>query len=81
MLAPYAARLILFGSRARGDAHGTSDIDIAVAAKVPIPRHVLATARECLEIRNTVSRRPGGAGTRRSGPGGGDRPGRDPWDA
>ena len=48
-LTPFAARLILFGSRARGDAHPGSDIDIAVAAGQPLPREVLAAARECLE--------------------------------
>ena len=49
LLTPLGARLILFGSRARGDAHPGSDIDIAVAAGQPLPREVLAAARECLE--------------------------------
>ena len=49
LLTPLGARLILFGSRARGDACPGSDIDIAVAAGQPLPREVLAAARECLE--------------------------------
>lgn len=48
MLAPCASHLILFGSRARGDAHANSDIDIAIAAKLPVPPDVLANARVCL---------------------------------
>jgi len=42
-------RLLLFGSRARGDARPASDIDLAVHATDPIPAHWLASARESLE--------------------------------
>lgn len=42
-------RLLLFGSRARGDARPASDIDLAVRAAGPIPAHWLASARESLE--------------------------------
>lgn len=42
-------RLILFGSRARGNPRATSDIDLAVRGRRPIPAHLLATARQALE--------------------------------
>lgn len=42
-------RLILFGSRARGNPHPASDIDLAVVAPRPIPGYLLATARQALE--------------------------------
>jgi predicted nucleotidyltransferase len=44
-----AATLKLFGSRARGDARRTSDIDIALVSAKPIPAAELATLREALE--------------------------------
>jgi uncharacterized protein len=44
-----SAELILFGSRARGDARPTSDIDIALRAPHPIPPHLLAIARQLLD--------------------------------
>ncbi|MFN3884527.1 MAG: nucleotidyltransferase family protein, partial [Rhodocyclaceae bacterium] len=43
------ARLVLFGSRARGDARAASDIDLAVVAEHPISSTVLADLREALE--------------------------------
>ncbi len=43
------ARLRLFGSRARGDARHTSDIDLAVQAGARIPAAELAALREALE--------------------------------
>jgi uncharacterized protein len=44
-----SAELILFGSRARGDARPTSDIDIALRAPQPIPPDLLSIARQSLE--------------------------------
>lgn len=43
------ARLLLFGSRARGDARRTSDIDLALSAAEPIPAEEMARLREALE--------------------------------
>jgi hypothetical protein len=42
-------RVFLFGSRARGDARATSDIDVALLSARPIPRGTLAAIREALE--------------------------------
>ena len=39
----------LFGSRARGDAHTWSDIDVAVQADPALPAGVLAALREALD--------------------------------
>lgn len=47
-----SAELILFGSRARGDARPTSDIDIALRAPQPIAPDLLAVARQSLEDSN-----------------------------
>lgn len=41
--------MILFGSRARGDARRTSDIDLALRASQAIPAHWLAEAREAID--------------------------------
>jgi predicted nucleotidyltransferase len=53
LLAPaarrYGARLLLFGSRARGDAGPKSDVDLALRAPRPLPADVLADSREALE--------------------------------
>ncbi|TCS95191.1 hypothetical protein EDC36_11627 [Tepidimonas ignava] len=53
ILAPLAQRhqaiVYLFGSRARGDARRTSDIDLAVRAAMPIPADTLAEAKQALE--------------------------------
>ncbi len=43
------ADLILFGSRARGQAHRWSDIDVAVQPRRPLPPGLLAEARAALE--------------------------------
>ena len=43
------AKLRLFGSRARGDARRTSDIDLACNAERPISPAELSVAREALE--------------------------------
>ena len=43
------ARVFLFGSRARGAATRTSDIDIALVAEVPLANDTLAKIREALE--------------------------------
>lgn len=44
-----AADLILFGSRARGDAHRWSDIDVGVRPRRPLPAGLLAETRSALE--------------------------------
>jgi len=46
------ASVILFGSRARGDARRTSDIDVALQANQPLPSWALARLREQLEESN-----------------------------
>lgn len=43
------ARVFLFGSRARGNARPTSDIDIALIADEPLAADTLANIREALE--------------------------------
>ena len=48
-LEPFQGRLILFGSRARGDARSASDIDLAVRAAGPLPSWILARMRDALE--------------------------------
>lgn len=48
-LAGREVRVFLFGSRARGEAHPASDIDIGVLPKEPLPRGLLAELREALE--------------------------------
>jgi hypothetical protein len=46
---PHAAQVWLFGSRARGDAVSTSDIDVALdPVRGPLPREVLSRLRERL---------------------------------
>jgi predicted nucleotidyltransferase len=53
LLAPaarrYGARLLLFGSRARGGAGEKSDVDLALKAPTALPAEVLAEWREALE--------------------------------
>lgn len=48
-LAEHGARVYLFGSFARGDAHRFSDVDIAVDTDRPLPRGTLSLLREELE--------------------------------
>ena len=48
-LAPGSVRLILFGSRARGDADARSDVDLAIAAEQPVAPETLARIRDVLE--------------------------------
>lgn len=43
------ARLLLFGSRARGEAGRSSDIDLALAADGPVSAEEMAVLRESLE--------------------------------
>ncbi len=45
----HPARVFLFGSRARGDARRTSDIDVAILPEGPIPDGLLARIRDELE--------------------------------
>lgn len=49
LLEQVQAQLILFGSRACGKAHRTSDIDLAVRAERAIPDWLLAEMRRRLE--------------------------------
>lgn len=48
------ARVILFGSRARGDARRWSDIDLAIAPKVALPEDSFAALREALAESNML---------------------------
>jgi len=48
-LAGKNARVLLFGSRARGDSRIWSDIDVAVQADPPLPAGSLSALREALE--------------------------------
>ena len=51
-LHPLQARLVLFGSRARGDADIRSDLDLAIKAPLPLPGDRMAAMREALEQSN-----------------------------
>ena len=48
-LASKNARVLLFGSRARGDSRIWSDIDVAVQTDPPLPAGSLSALREALE--------------------------------
>ena len=48
-LAGYPVTVYLFGSCARGDWRHGSDVDVAVEAHGPLPRHVLRDLSETLE--------------------------------
>ncbi|MFN3629130.1 MAG: nucleotidyltransferase family protein [Casimicrobiaceae bacterium] len=43
------ARVVLFGSRARGEARAASDFDLALVAAAPLPADALAEARAAFE--------------------------------
>lgn len=45
----HAYRLFLFGSRAKGTAHSTSDIDLGIEGPDAVPYSILAAIREELE--------------------------------
>ena len=45
----YRVKVLLFGSRATGQASRTSDIDVAVFPREPLPPGVLSTIRQELE--------------------------------
>ena len=47
-LKDYSVQLYLFGSHARGDARPTSDIDVGILPKAPLPIGLLAELREAL---------------------------------
>ncbi|BAP57161.1 DNA polymerase beta domain-containing protein [Thioploca ingrica] len=44
----YSVQIYLFGSQARGNARPTSDIDVAILPKEPLPMGLLAEVREAL---------------------------------
>ena len=48
-LAPYQAKIYLFGSHAAGTARHHSDVDVAIQSSAPLPRGVMACLREALE--------------------------------
>ena len=48
-LAPHAARVYLFGSRATGGTHRGSDIDVGVLPLETLPTGLLAELRDVLE--------------------------------
>ncbi len=48
-LAGHAATVYLFGSYARGDDRWTSDVDVAIEPREPLPARVIADLREALE--------------------------------
>ena len=45
----YRARVYFFGSRSRGQASPSSDIDVAILPLEPLPTGILSTIRERLE--------------------------------
>ncbi|KHD05249.2 hypothetical protein PN36_27110 [Candidatus Thiomargarita nelsonii] len=47
-LKDYSVQLYLFGSHARGEARPTSDIDVGILPKAPLPIGLLAELREAL---------------------------------
>ena len=48
-LSLYPVKIYLFGSWAKGTASRSSDIDLAIDSKVPLPPAALSTLRERLE--------------------------------
>jgi predicted nucleotidyltransferase len=50
------AKIYLFGSRARGDYHDRSDIDIALDAGEKLTRRTVGEARDVLEASNILYR-------------------------
>ena len=49
VLAGTGAKVILFGSRARGDARKWSDIDLAIDSEKDLPPEILSALREAFE--------------------------------
>ncbi len=48
-LAAYNVRVYLYGSYAKGTAHKTSDVDIAILPKGKIPKDLFSRLREAIE--------------------------------
>ena len=48
-LRPFGVRIFLYGSRARGSARRSSDVDVAVLAEPPLPVGILSRLRDELE--------------------------------
>lgn len=48
-LSGHPADVFLYGSRAKGTARRTSDIDVAIMPKAPLPSWLLSVIREALE--------------------------------
>ena len=54
VLAGTGAKVILFGSRARGDARKWSDIDLAIDSEKDLPPEILSYLREAYEDSNLL---------------------------
>ncbi len=48
------SRILLFGSRARGDAHAGSDIDLGIEGSAPLPQPIMARIRADIEELRTL---------------------------
>lgn len=53
-LAQYPVRIFLFGSHATGQAHSTSDVDVAVLPEINLPIDLLSQVREDFEESNVL---------------------------
>jgi predicted nucleotidyltransferase len=53
-LAQYPVRIFLFGSHATGQAHSTSDVDVAVLPEVDLPTGLLSHVRDAFEKSNVL---------------------------
>lgn len=50
----YPVKVFLFGSRAKGTERRTSDIDVAILPRSPLPAGVLSEIRQILEESNVL---------------------------